>query len=138
MDAGEAAALLETWDPSWKTMSLDDITLKFAIAKRVHQLSGHILVDSKLNSVQTINDLIKILVTPPKPKKLAEEIEARGELAKLPNVTVYNRRVTPIDKDKMVGRWKVVAQELEKRDLPVTGKGKHGRSVEKSWVRGGA
>jgi hypothetical protein len=37
----------------------------------------------------------------------------------------------------MVGRWKVVVRELEKRDLPVTGKGKHGRSVEKSWARGG-
>ncbi|KAL8367113.1 hypothetical protein RB595_000432 [Gaeumannomyces hyphopodioides] len=138
LDAGEAAALVETWDPSWKTMSLDDVALKFAIAKRVQQLSGHILVDSKLNGVRTVNDLVKVLVTPPRPKKLAEEIESRGELAKLPNVTVYNRRVTPIDKDKMVGRWKVVAQELEKRDLPVTGKGKHGRSVEKSWVRGGA
>lgn len=31
VDAGEAAALVETWDPSWKTMSLDDITLKFAV-----------------------------------------------------------------------------------------------------------
>ncbi|KAL8303371.1 hypothetical protein RB597_005078 [Gaeumannomyces tritici] len=138
LDVGEAAALVETWDPSWKAMSLDDVALKFAIAKRVQQLSGHILVDSKLNSVRTVNDLIKVLITPPKPKKLAEEIESRGELAKLPNVAVYNRRVTPIDKDKMVGRWKVVVQELEKRDLPVTGKGKYGRSVEKSWVRGGA
>lgn len=63
-------------------------------------------------------------------------IEAKGTLTELPNVKVYPRRVTPIDKEKMVGRWKVIVRELEKRDLPVTGTGGYGKSVEKRWATG--
>jgi hypothetical protein len=80
-----------------------------------------------------MNELVSELIKPPKPKKLAEEIQLRAELSKLRNVAVFDRRVTPIDKEKMVGRWKVIVQELEKRDLPVTGTGKYSRWVEKKW-----
>ena len=40
----------------------------------------------------------------------------------LPNVTFSGRRVTPVDREKQVGRWKVIEEELEKRNLPVLGK----------------
>lgn len=99
------------------------------------QLTGHLLADAHLlASASTVGGLLAVLVRPPKPKKLAEELQADGALAGLPNVAVYSRRVTPIDKHKMVGRWKVIVQELEKRDLPVTGTGKYDKSVERKWV----
>lgn len=74
------------------------------------------------------------LVTPPKPKKLAEQIEQSSILPELPNVKVYPRRVTPVDKEKMVGRWKVIQKELQKRELPVLGTGNHGKYVELKWL----
>ena len=107
------------------------------VTKRILQLSGHLLPDAKLAGTNTVGALLSVLVKPPKPKKLAEDIQLSGELTKLPNVTVYNRRVTSIDKEKMVGRWKVIAAELEKRDLPVTGTGGYTGMVEHSWVDGG-
>ena len=38
-----------------------------------------------------------------------------------PNVAVYATRRTPIHKEKEIGRWKVIEEELLRRDLPVTG-----------------
>lgn len=85
-----------------------------------------------------MEELLRILVKPPKPKKLIEELQGRADLQKLANVTVHARKVTSIDKEKMVGRWKIIAEELERRGLPVTGMGKHGPSVEKKWASGKA
>ncbi len=95
------------------------------------------MLDADLPAMRDVGSLLAVLVKPPKPKKLAEEIRTRGELEALANVTVHDRRVTPIDKDKTAGRWKVMVQELEKRDLPVTGKGPYGKTVEVSWADGG-
>jgi hypothetical protein len=67
---------------------------------------------------------------------LADEINQRKELLELPNVTVHSRRVTPIDKEIWVGRWKVIEEELKMRDLPVTGAGKHDKAREKAWLMG--
>ncbi|EFX02234.1 hypothetical protein CMQ_2283 [Grosmannia clavigera kw1407] len=134
LDADEARELVGSWDASWKQVSLEDAALKFAITKRILQLTGHLLADAHLVSANTVSGLLNVLVRPPKPKKLAEELKADGTLTELPNVAVYGRRVTPIDKHKMVGRWKVIVQELEKRDLPVTGTGKYDKSVERKWV----
>jgi hypothetical protein len=39
----------------------------------------------------------------------------------LPNVVLRERRWTPIDREKEVGRWKVIVRELKERGLPVTG-----------------
>ncbi|KIX02458.1 uncharacterized protein Z518_08399 [Rhinocladiella mackenziei CBS 650.93] len=38
-----------------------------------------------------------------------------------PNVMVLSRRETPVDKEKEVGRWKVIERELRDRGLPVLG-----------------
>ena len=43
-------------------------------------------------------------------------------LASLPNVRILPRRETPIDKEKRVGRWKVIEEELRDRGLPVLGR----------------
>merc|ERR1712230_259947 len=47
-----------------------------------------------------------------------------------PNVTVHARRQTPIDREKNVGRWKVIEEELVQRGLPVTGTRFRGAKVE--------
>ena len=67
---------------------------------------------------------------------LVDEIESSGKLENLPNVKVYGRRVTPIDKEMFVGRWKVIESELKKRGLPVTGHSQYGRTREKAWIMG--
>jgi hypothetical protein len=74
--------------------------------------------------------------TPPKPKKLVDEIERREDLLKLPNVKVFNRRITPIDKEIWQGRWKVIEDELVERGLPVTGTGKYDKAAEGKWLIG--
>src|ERR1700761_796598 len=104
------------------------------VAKRIFQLTGHMVPDNRLVEVQTAEDLLAVVLQPPKPKKLAENTELRSRLEKLPNVQVHSARVTPIDKEKAVGRWKVITEELEKRNLPVTGTGNYGRHVEKTWL----
>ncbi|KAB5566108.1 ribosomal subunit 39S-domain-containing protein [Coniochaeta sp. 2T2.1] len=136
LDAQQAIEFRKSWDKSWKTISLEDPRVKFAVNKRVQQLTGHIIPDHKLLTVNTVAGYLGVLVKPAPAKKLAEVIEQKGELQALPNVAVYNRRVTPIDKEKMVGRWKLIVNELEKRDLPVVGTGGLSGNVEKKWARG--
>lgn len=104
------------------------------VNKRIQQLTGHLIPDHKLLAVHNVAGYLSVLVKPPPPKKLVEVIKMKGELTKLPNVAVYPRRVTPLDKEKMVGRWKVIVRELENRELPVTGTGGYSKSAEKKWV----
>jgi hypothetical protein len=106
------------------------------VNKRVQQLTGHIIPDHKLLTVRNVAGYLAVLVKPPPPKKLSEVIERKGELLSLPNVKVYPRRVTPIDKEKMVGRWKVIVRELEKRELPVVGMADYGKTPERKWATG--
>jgi len=56
-----------------------------------------------------------------KPKKLAQTPQLQKLKVNVPNVSVHSRRQTPIDKERQIGRWKVIEEELIKRDLPVTG-----------------
>ena len=47
---------------------------------------------------------------------------SRQTLNSIGNVMVLPRRETPVDKEKEVGRWKVIERELKDRGLPVLGK----------------
>lgn len=87
------------------------------------QLTGLRIPDSAIKPAKTVQALLAHLIKPPKPRKLAEALSQKEELLTLPNVSVYAKRVTPIDKHKSVGRWKVIEQELSYRGLPVTGHG---------------
>ncbi|EAA31278.2 hypothetical protein NCU05552 [Neurospora crassa OR74A] len=130
----EAVELRKSWNNDWKEAIIRDPVVKFYAAKRIQKMTGHILSDGKLTSIQTVANFMDALVTPPKPKKLAEQIEQSSILPELPNVKVYPRRVTPVDKERMVGRWKVIQKELQKRELPVLGTGNHGKYVELKWL----
>jgi hypothetical protein len=133
----EAKAMMKSWGADWKSAELKDPFVMFYTIKRIQKLTGQIIPDGKLVGVKTIGALIARVIKPPKAKKLAEEIKAKGDLLELPNVHVYPRRLTPVDKENMVGRWKLIEGELQKRGLPVLGTGGHRKAVEKSWLKGG-
>lgn len=99
--------------------------------KRTMQLTGRRIPDSAINSITSVQDLVEHFVTPPKPRKVSEALAQKQDLLKLPNVTVSSRRITPIDKETAIGRWKVVEQELIERGLPVTRKVHWGDSPAK-------
>ncbi len=86
------------------------------------QLTGIHIPDVKIQAITTIQSLLQALVKPPKPKKLVDALAADDRLAGLQNVKLFDRRITPIDREKTVGRWKVIERELERRELPVTGR----------------
>lgn len=110
------------------------------IHKRVYQLTGHRIPDAKLAPLRTAQHLVAHISRPSRSNKVLDEIRSPsgrgGELLNLPNVKVYSRRVTPIDKEVWVGRWKVIEAELKKRGLPVTGLGTYGKAREKDWLMG--
>ncbi|KAK2599759.1 hypothetical protein N8I77_011486 [Diaporthe amygdali] len=132
----EAKEIVQTWDQRWKSISLHDAQLKFAVTKRILQLTGYPIPDAKLPSIHTAGHLVALLVKPPPPTKVAEALEQQGELANLPNVRVHATRRTPVHEHQEVGRWKVIVQELEKRKIPTTGDGGIGKLVEDKWLRG--
>ncbi|KAK2741593.1 hypothetical protein FQN57_005576 [Myotisia sp. PD_48] len=98
---------------------------KFAYLKRASQLTGHRILDLELASISNPSSVFKAFShsAKPKPKKLADQLIAEGLFDGLANVKIFDRRQTPIDKEKEVGRWKVIEEELTKRGLPVTGRG---------------
>lgn len=49
---------------------------------------------------------------------------------------MHSRRVGPIDREISVGRWKVIEEELKKRDLPVTGTAGLSKNKERDWLTG--
>jgi hypothetical protein len=57
-----------------------------------------------------------------KPAKVAEQLMLDETLAGQSNLLVLGRRETPVDKEKEMGRWKVIEEELKSRGLPVLGR----------------
>ena len=104
--------------------------------RRITELTGHRILDFKLMSLSTPASVINHLVQPTKPRKLIEEIEEKGLLAELLNVQVFPKRVGPVDKEKMVGRWKLIEKELKARGLPVLGTGGYAKTPETRWLMG--
>ena len=85
------------------------------------QLTGKRIPDPAIPDIKHGKALLTHLITKPKPMKLAESLLNKTDLLSIPNVQILDRRFTPIDKEKEVGRWKVIEQELKTRGLPVTG-----------------
>ncbi|KAF2210265.1 hypothetical protein CERZMDRAFT_99682 [Cercospora zeae-maydis SCOH1-5] len=106
---------------NWVDVRFLDPETKLAFIKRTMQLSGKRIPDIQMNSAQSLNDLYEAFKTRDKPKKLAQAPQVQELASTLPNVTVHKWRRTPIHKEKQIGRWKIIEEELLKRDLPVTG-----------------
>ncbi|KAI7348696.1 hypothetical protein KC354_g13494 [Hortaea werneckii] len=109
--------------PAWMDISLHEPTLKMALIKRTLQLTSHRLSDHVLSTSATLADLWSHYAVPTTPAKLAhtKPLQKLATNPQIPNVTVHTRRQTPIDREKNVGRWKVIEEELVQRGLPVTG-----------------
>ena len=86
------------------------------------QLTGKRIADPVIALSIDAGALAESLMVKPKPKKLAQLLVTQPNLTSIPNIQIYNRRYTPIDKEKEVGRWKVIEKELGKRGLPITGR----------------
>ncbi|KAI1298338.1 ribosomal subunit 39S-domain-containing protein [Xylaria venustula] len=138
LTAEEASALSRSWDPSWKGVSLADARLRFAVTKRVFQLTGQRVPDHQLESITTVQTLLHTLKKPAKPATLTEELQKRHpDLLELPNVTIASKRVTRGDKEIALGRFKLMQEEFKKRQLPVYGHGYARKGKEVSRLRGG-
>ncbi|KAK2602022.1 hypothetical protein QQS21_004448 [Conoideocrella luteorostrata] len=131
----EAREMVKTWDASWKGLVLDD-KLKFALRKRLYQLTGTFIPDAKFGAATTIKHLLALAVKQPKPQKLAELLERKHDLQQLANVKVHSRKIGPVEKETALGRWKLIEEELTKRGLPVTGTAGLSKNKERDWITG--
>ncbi|RVX67264.1 hypothetical protein B0A52_09301 [Exophiala mesophila] len=120
----------------------------FKILKRFAVLSGHRVPDPVVGEMwkqnRTLSELVTLLTKHyrrARKQVTADIINERQQQASLAqestnvevvdkrrlqplgaNVVVHPRRETPVDKEKEVGRWKVIVKELEKRQLPIPGR----------------
>ncbi|KIV84471.1 hypothetical protein PV11_00247 [Exophiala sideris] len=137
--------------------------ITFTILKRFSQLSHHRVPDPILNTVirnnKTVTEFVGLLTESarPKPKKTADVLIAKQQKAldlaagarevevsktsrktRQPlgaNVMVLSRRETPVDKEKEIGRWKVIERELKSKGLPVLGRKPLVPHNESEWVQ---
>jgi len=125
-------------DSVWESVPLLDDAIKFAVSKRFFQLSGQRIPDSDFSGVTNASSILSMVQQPSKAQTLAQEIEVRRpELLSIPNITFAAKRVTRGDKDKSVGRFKVIEEEFRKRDLPLKGHGFAERNKEMLRHSGG-
>ena len=87
--------------------------------------------DYNLLNAKTLGDLRRALIDQYKPKKITQQLKVAESVQSLANVQVYASRRTPIHKEKAIGRWKLIEEELLERGLPVTG---HTTNVKKPIV----
>jgi Ribosomal subunit 39S len=87
------------------------------------QLSGTRILDPMISKSKTWEMLVDNLAkhVGPKPKNIAETLMMKENLGSLPNLKIMKRRETPVDKEKEVGRLKVIQAELLARGLPKLG-----------------
>nr|POF13103.1 hypothetical protein CFP56_10251 [Quercus suber] len=100
---------------------IKDPLVKFAIAQRILQLTGHRLPDSTVSNAKTLHDFYTTYRQVEPAKKLAAEPKVQQFKSELPNVKWHKTKHTMIQKEQAVGRWKIIEAELAKRDLPITG-----------------
>lgn len=89
--------------------------------RRVMELTGLHIPDPLIHKTQSAAFLISELTRPKAAPTTYEALMRNERLSGVTNVTFSPRRVTPVDKEMKVGRWKLIEAELRKRGLPVTG-----------------
>lgn len=104
------------------------------ILKSFQRLSSLRLPDPVLNSISKsttsssteppLTKLINHILEDqkPKPRNLYERLMEKQQLLEQSNLMILPRRETPVDKEKEVGRWKVIEKALIERGLPVLGR----------------
>ena len=96
-------------------------TDKAQVAKSITLRTAIRLSDYAVQNITTLGQFRDAMLIRPKPKKTAQKLKISATFDNLPNVSIIDRRVTPIDREKKIGRWKLIEQELLDRGLPVTG-----------------
>ena len=68
-----------------------------------------------MNSVKTLRHVIDhpSALIAPKLKILAETLPHKPDVAGISNLKIMTRRETPVDKEKELGRWKLIGPELK-------------------------
>ncbi|KAG6035206.1 hypothetical protein E4U41_006172 [Claviceps citrina] len=133
----EAREMVRAWarDASWKELVLDE-PLKFAIRKRLYQLTGTLIPDAKLGAARTVKHVLTLVSKKPLARKLADVLEQRIDVQQLANLKVHSRKIGLIEKETLLGRWKVIEGELTRRGLPVTGTAGLSKNKERDWITG--
>lgn len=80
------------------------------------QLTGNRIPDIVINNAKTLSHLLRAFGAKETPAKLRDTRELQ-QLDHVANVQVHRTRRTPVDKDKEIGRWKLIQDELSARDL---------------------
>ncbi|KAL8947350.1 MAG: hypothetical protein Q9222_006362 [Ikaeria aurantiellina] len=117
------------------SIALTDPETKFAIIKRVMQLTGIRIPDPIVQSIDSSQALWNHLAQKPKPKKLAQILiggrdispakkkflkqKQIPELSTLSNVRILPSKLVPEMNESALGRQKVVEQHLDQHDIPV-------------------
>jgi hypothetical protein len=102
--------------------------------KRFQHLTSMRLSDPFLSSLfakstsdSTTQPLVEIIdyildAQKPRPKNLYEKLIEKEGLTGQSNLMILPRRETPVDKEKEIGRWKLIEKELREKGLPVLGR----------------
>jgi hypothetical protein len=88
---------------------------------RQYQLStGKMIPDPVINESKNGHDLVqKLIGSINKPKKVHERIEAGNVLDGLANVSFSAQRLTRLQKEKQIGRWKHIEERMLAMNLPL-------------------
>ncbi|KAL8700720.1 MAG: hypothetical protein Q9201_005289 [Fulgogasparrea decipioides] len=112
------------------SINLTDPWFKFAVTKRVMQLTGIRIPDPTIQAIDSSQALWEHLTKKPEPKKLAQLlVEGQDRLQKkkkklpllstLPNVKVMPTKHVPEMVEAALGRQKVIERELDRHGIPV-------------------
>ncbi|CAC9890921.1 unnamed protein product [Aureobasidium pullulans] len=106
-----------------RLQQLEQEGLAFEVNDNLRTATNMQIPDIIMHRATTLKDFQQAILSKPKPKKLSKDLLANSELMANPNLQVRGRRQTPIHKERAVGRWKVIEEELVNRGLPVFGHG---------------
>ncbi|KAG9724959.1 hypothetical protein KCU78_g20356, partial [Aureobasidium melanogenum] len=103
--------------------AVTEVKDKFKLTKILRTTTNMQIPDIVMHRATTLKDFQQAILTKPKPKKLAFTLLANEELMANRNIQVRGGRQTPVHKDRAVGRWKLIEEELVNKGLPVFGHG---------------
>ncbi|RPA92604.1 hypothetical protein L873DRAFT_1635155, partial [Choiromyces venosus 120613-1] len=88
----------------WVELGFRGDDIKFAVYKRIYQLTGIRVADPEITRAKTVADLLTHLVAKPPPTKLFDILTTATELPTIPNVKIIGQRVRPWDRERIIGR----------------------------------
>ncbi|KAI4719177.1 dihydroxy-acid and 6-phosphogluconate dehydratase [Aureobasidium sp. EXF-10727] len=112
-----------TVDQEGLDFALTEAKQKFKLTKALRATTKMQIPDIIMHRASTLKDFQQAILFKPKPKKLSFALLDNPELMANKNIQVRGGRQTSVHKDRAVGRWKVIEEELVNRGLPVFGHG---------------